>query len=163
MTGTRDSDQAGGAGGAWGEEESPRGQQVGELVRFHADDIERLADRIADRLAARIADELRRQLAAPELINAGEAARMLGLTRGAIYRRARQLGGMRVGNGPNAPWRFDRERLLAAMDTCSAGRESAEQSGEADRPPVRASRRRTSAAHDGDQGCGFPLLPVRGL
>jgi hypothetical protein len=129
---------------------------VNELVRFHPDDIERLADRLAERLAPRIADELRGRLVAPELVDATEAARMLGLSRGAVYRKARQLGGMQVGNNPNAPWRFDRDRLLAAMDVCcSVGKESQV----ADRPQRRRSRRREPAT----TANGFPLLPVKGL
>ena len=119
--------------------------------------------RLAERLAPRIADELRSRLVAPELVDATEAARILGLSRGAVYRKARQLGGMRVGTNPNAPWRFDRAQLLAAMDVCSTGRSAPEGSQEADRPSQRRSRRRAQRREPTVTASGFPLLPVRGL
>lgn len=140
---------------AWREGGASSAQRASELVRFHPDDIERLADRIADRLAPRIADDVRHRLSARALVDAAEAARMLGITRGAVYRKAQQLGGMRVGNSRNAPWRFDRDRLLAAMAACSAGRDSSAEN----RPQRRRSRRRQAAT----TANGFPLLPFRGL
>ena len=125
-------------------------------TRLHPDDLAELARLVAANVIAEFADTPTAAPApTPVLIDAAEAARITGLKRGTVYRKARELGGMKVGNSPNAPWRFDRERLLAAMDACSAGRESPA----ADRLQRRRSRRRAPAT----TASGFPLLPIKGL
>ena len=53
--------------------------------------------------------------AQPELLSAGELARRLRVERPWVYRHRELLGGMRIGGGPKAPWRFDYETAVEAM------------------------------------------------
>jgi hypothetical protein len=72
--------------------------------------LEALADRIADKVVQRLAAPT------PEcahLVDAADAAAILGVSRDYIYRHATELDGVRVGNGMRPRWRFDPARLLA--------------------------------------------------
>ena len=50
-----------------------------------------------------------------KLISAGELALRLGVERPWIYRHRRLLGGIRMGAGPKAPWRFDYRMALERL------------------------------------------------
>jgi hypothetical protein len=71
--------------------------------------VERVAQRVAQLLRH---GELQRQ---PELITAGELARLLRVERPWVYKHRQLLGGQRIGDGPKAPWRFDLETAKAAL------------------------------------------------
>jgi hypothetical protein len=71
--------------------------------------VEQIADQVAKRLQGRTQD---RQ---PELLSAGELAHRLRVERPWVYRHRHLLGGMRIGAGPKAPWRFDYKTALAAL------------------------------------------------
>lgn len=58
---------------------------------------------------------------ATKLISAGELAHLLGVERPWIYRNRHLLGGMRIGEGPKAPWRFDRRKAIEALERQSDG------------------------------------------
>lgn len=62
-----------------------------------------------ERIALRVAELLggRRSAKEPDLITAGELARKLRVERPWVYRRWRELGGIRLDDGPRAPLRFD--------------------------------------------------------
>lgn len=82
----------------------------------------RLPDDQLDQLAALVAERLQGLTAATVgpaerqgLVSAAELARELSVSRQTIYGAAAELGGVRVGTGPRARWRFDlddaRERM----------------------------------------------------
>jgi len=51
---------------------------------------------------------------APEQMTAGELAHELRVERPWVYRHGHQLGGWRIGDGPKARWRFDRQTAIEA-------------------------------------------------
>jgi excisionase family DNA binding protein len=132
---------------------------------MHPDDLAALATLIADELADRALAELAHitavilpenvQSASGRLLTAAEVAQQLGLSRDSVYRRAGELGALRIGRGAKPRLRFDSEKVAAALDACSAGK----QSPALDPPPSRRSRRRRTS----NIGPASPLLPVRGL
>lgn len=82
-----------------------------------------LSPRAVEQVAARVAQILqRRELERePELISAGELARRLRVERPWIYRHRHLLGGLRIGDGPKAPWRFDYRTAVEALQRHQAG------------------------------------------
>src|SRR5215213_7737923 len=48
-------------------------------------------------------------------VTADELARRLAVRPGWIYRHAGELGGIKLGSAPNAPWRFDVEQALRSF------------------------------------------------
>lgn len=113
--------------------------------RLHPEDLERLAELIAERA---------RPSTRPRLVAAAELARQLSVERSWVYEHANERGAVRLGPGPKAPLRFDPDRALAALASCSAGRMPAESESPA-QPSKPHSRRRRSLGTDDD------LLPVR--
>lgn len=88
--------------------------------RLHPDDLARLADLVADRVADRVAEETAQRVAdlladadaeaargGPSLIDAQEAADLLGVSPRWVRQHADELGGMRLGSGARPRWRFD--------------------------------------------------------
>ncbi len=51
-----------------------------------------------------------------ELISAGELALYLGVARPWVYKHRHLLGGRRIGEGPKAPWRFERRTAMQALE-----------------------------------------------
>lgn len=76
-----------------------------------------LTPQAVEQVAARVATLLqdRGPDAGPELLSAGELARELRVERPWIYRHRELLGGLRIGSGPKAPWRFDYETAVEAL------------------------------------------------
>jgi hypothetical protein len=76
-----------------------------------------LAPQTVEQIAARVAALLRQQGSGnrPELLSAGELAHRLRVERPWVYRHRELLGGMRIGAGPKAPWRFDYEKAVEAL------------------------------------------------
>jgi hypothetical protein len=67
-------------------------------------------------VAARVADLIEeRAPARTPLADAAELARVLGVERGWVYRRAARLGAIRLGDRPGAPLRFDVDAVLAGL------------------------------------------------
>lgn len=117
--------------------------------------LEQLADALAPLIADRLAEVLaeREQAPSPEWIDAAEAARRLGLTRGTVYELADQLGARRIGDGPRPRLRFPADQVAAHGATAAEpsepngnGRDS---SGSAE-PKLSGRRRRSD------------LLPIKG-
>jgi hypothetical protein len=109
--------------------------------RFLTDaDVDAIATRLADLLAERSGTDRR-------LVSAATLARQLELDARWVREHARELGGVQLGDGPKARWRFDpveaRNRLAARRQEPSAQRASrnVEQF-----PTVRPRRRRRSEA-----------------
>ena len=76
-------------------------------MTLDADDIEAVA--------ARVVELLRETQPAPaRYVDAATLARTLGVERDWVYARARQLGAVRLGDGPKARLRFDLEQARAA-------------------------------------------------
>jgi hypothetical protein len=73
-----------------------------------------LSPEAVDQVATRVAQLLSEQRA-PALLTAGELARHLRVERAWVYKHRELLGGQRIGDGPKAPWRFERERAVAAL------------------------------------------------
>lgn len=75
-------------------------------------------EQVAARVVALLGDKETQR--APEYISAGELARELRVERPWVYRHRKLLGGWRIGDGPKARWRFDRQTAMEAMQ--EAGR-----------------------------------------
>lgn len=71
--------------------------------------VEEVAVRVAALLQSRSTQQ------APELISAGELARRLRVERPWVYRHRTLLGGLRIGAGPKAPWRFEYREAVEAL------------------------------------------------
>jgi hypothetical protein len=76
-----------------------------------------LSPQAVERVAARVAELLGEGEAqdGPELICAGELARRLRVERPWVYRHRELLGGLRIGAGPKAPWRFEYRVAVEAL------------------------------------------------
>jgi hypothetical protein len=99
----------------------PRRRGLGSTARRVAVD---LTPRAVEQVACRVAQLLghgQRQREEPRLISAGELALYLGVSRPWIYKHRHLLGGRRIGEGPKAPWRFDRQTALQALERHAAG------------------------------------------
>ena len=69
-----------------------------------------------DAVAARVVELLREQPDEPRrYVDAATLARALSVERAWVYLRARELGALRLGDGPKARLRFDLERARAAL------------------------------------------------
>lgn len=104
---------------------SDHGRGPGVAARRVAVD---LSPRAVERIAVRVAQLLteRRAQSEPELISAGELARRLRVERPWVYRNRRLLGGIRIGRGPKAQWRFDYACAVAALRRSGADAPAAE-------------------------------------
>jgi hypothetical protein len=76
-----------------------------------------LSPQAVEQVAARVAILLRRGGSAEQaqLLSAGELAHRLRVERPWVYRHRHLLGGIRIGVGPKAPWRFDYEKAVEAL------------------------------------------------
>lgn len=106
------------------------------------EDVDAVARRVVELLQTE-AMESRQQRG---LVDAATAARLLGVSRGTIYAKAKELGAIRLGNGRRARLRFDPRRLLASGE---AGASST------DAPQRRPPRPRRASHED-----GIELLPI---
>ena len=92
---------------------SPRRRGLGARPRGVAMDLTPQAvEQVAARVVALLGD--REPQRAPEQMTAGELAHELRVERPWVYRHGHLLGGWRIGDGPKAPWRFDRETAVEA-------------------------------------------------
>jgi hypothetical protein len=108
------------------------------------DDIEALAVRVAELLEQRGA---RRTTGG--LVDAAELARRLGTDRSWVYSHAKELGAIRLGNGPKARLRFDPEAAALRMRLG----DQEDEPGEKSRP----AKQRSRGAHR------VRLLPIDGV
>lgn len=93
-----------------------------------------------DAIASAVVAKLR-SVEPERMLDAAELAQRLGISKAAVWRNARQLGGVQVGGGSRPRWRFELSRALAAQ--------SDEQKPASVQPPRRSPRR-----------TDVPLLPV---
>ena len=100
---------------------APRAVALGATARRVEVD---LSPQAVERLAARVATLLGRQSSSgePQLLSAGELARRLRVERPWVYRHRHLLGGIRIGTGPKAPWRFDYSTAVEALERRQAKR-----------------------------------------
>jgi hypothetical protein len=89
------------------------------------------------------------------LLTAAELAEFLTVDVAYVYEHADELGCIRLGSGPRARLRFDREEALRRLSACQAGRKSDEPKS-ASQAASRPRRRRRS-------GSDVVLLPIRGV
>lgn len=77
------------------------------------EDIEAIVSRLVEVLPEALA-----QTEGPsvELVDASTVARRLGLSRAAVWRNARQLGGIQIGDGARPRWRFDLGKAIEAHE-----------------------------------------------
>jgi hypothetical protein len=75
------------------------------------------------RIAAQVAQQLQSNQASgkQDMLSAGELALKLKVERPWVYRNRHLLGGIRLGNGPKAPWRFDFDTAVAALRDLQSG------------------------------------------
>lgn len=66
-----------------------------------------LSPECVEAIADAVAERLRGSAPSPDLIDAAEAARRLGVSRDYVYEHADALGAIRIGTGPRARLRFD--------------------------------------------------------
>jgi hypothetical protein len=114
-------------------------------IKLHPRTIEAIAGRVIDLLQ-------RNAAAAPELIDAAELARRLGVDRSWVYTHAIELGAVKLGKGPRPRLRFD-PKFAAERVRQSARRQDTE------RQEVPQRLRRAQSPRDAG---GAPLLPIRG-
>jgi hypothetical protein len=110
---------------------------------------------LVEAIAQRVVELLDDRVRPTGLVDAQRLSELLGVARSTVYEHQVELGGVRLGDGPRAPVRFDVETALKAW-TCRYG--SGESQG-SDLPVVSGvsrHRRRAAARSTG------PLLPVRG-
>ena len=74
-----------------------------------------LSPQAVERIATRVAVLLQQPQEPPKLLSAGELARELRVERPWVYRHRELLGGIRIGAGPKAPWRFDYREAVEAL------------------------------------------------
>ena len=86
---------------------------VGELLNDPA-----MAAALGKAVAPAIVDELERHQR--PLVDAHEIARLTGLTAATVRRRAKEFGGVPVGDGPRPRLMFDPERAIRAHRIASA-------------------------------------------
>jgi hypothetical protein len=110
-----------------------------------------LADAIAERVVAALTIEPAR---AP-MVDAAAVASALGVTRDFVYTHARELGGERIGGGTRGRLRFDLDRALASVTSCSTSKES-----QAPQTPVATGG--SPRRHHRRLGSSPELLPIRG-
>jgi hypothetical protein len=117
--------------------------------------IEELPPETIEAIAQRVADLLRTEPAthsAPRLVDAGQLARQLGLTRAWVYEHAGDLGAIRLGDGPKARLRFNPATAANAL-------------ADVDDSPAPATRRAPTATRGRprrEPAPSGPLLPIRG-
>jgi hypothetical protein len=70
-----------------------------------------LSDADVDAIAFRVAEVLGRATTESVLVDAAEAASILSVDRGYVYRHAAKLGAVKLGDGPRARLRFPIARL----------------------------------------------------
>lgn len=108
-------------------------------------------------IARRVVEVLREAEMVPQVrprwMTAQEVADMLGCAVSVIYRRAEELGAVRIGDGPRPRLRFDPECVGEALRRRGASERSDAAAPAADR----TTRRRTI----GDDGASAPPLPAR--
>ena len=116
------------------------------------------ADReaIARRVVALLREEQLVASAAREMIDATEVARRFGVTADWVRRNARRIGGVRLGDGPRARWRFDAAEVSARVSALSGGMRSEARPNGAS-PGLEPLRRPRSSSETAGQ------LPVRSL
>ena len=104
---------------------SPRRRGLEARARGVAMD---LTPQAVEQIAARVVVLLgeREPEGEPKLISAGELALRLGVERPWVYRHRHLLGGIRMGAGPKAPWRFDYVAAIEAMLDLQSGPDSGE-------------------------------------
>jgi hypothetical protein len=104
-----------------------------------------LAAAIAEHLAELLHDRPR-----VRLVDAATLATALGVSRDFVYAHASELGGERIGSGPQGRLRFDLDRALAACASNPARKEPPQ-------PPTTSSKRRRKPTSGATR-----LLPIRG-
>jgi hypothetical protein len=114
------------ASGSYKEMDAP-GQQEIERVRLHPEDLELLALRVAD---------LVRGEPVVGYIGTAGVARMLSVSQEWVRGHARELGGVRLGDGPRSALRFDVERVRSLMERRSLSERSGASSRRRGRPPA---------------------------
>ena len=87
---------------------------------------EELTPQAIEQIAQRVVQLLHGQSPGPagadpsvKLLSASEVARRLGVTRAWVYEHAEELGARRLGDGPKARLRFDRDAVEAAAPAMS--------------------------------------------
>jgi len=102
-------------------------------------------------VARRVAELLTGDNAAG-LVDAGELARLMGVSRDWVYRRAGALGAVRLGTGPRARLRFDPMTARSAGEGSAPAQTPAQYEKSRGRPP-------SSNGHNRDL---LPIGPRRG-
>jgi hypothetical protein len=138
-----------------------------ELTDWQLDE---LADRVAARLAGLI-DVAEPQVelvapataSAPQLVDAVELARVLGVARSTVYEHADEWGGVRLGGGSKPRLRFDPERARAAMvGSTSTRSDSADhQAAQDDQPSTPARRGPRMPARLPQPSSVLPITPLK--
>jgi hypothetical protein len=117
-----------------------------------------------DAIARRVVELMREQApaaAAPELVDAAEVARLLGVERSWVYDHAEDLGAIRLGDGDKPRLRFDPARISEMRAVQSSRRAPAAKSAKPEREAAVASTRTRPGARKGARSTP-ELLPIRG-
>jgi hypothetical protein len=97
-----------------------RPHSIDEPIGLHPPTVAELSPRCIEAIATRVIELLRehtRDLQHPEsLIDVAELARRTGLSRTWIYEHARELGAIRLGDGPKARLRFNPDTVKRLLE-----------------------------------------------
>jgi hypothetical protein len=97
-----------------------RPHSIDEAIGLHPPTVAELSPRCIEAIATRVIELLRehtRDLQHPEsLIDVAELARRTGLSRTWIYEHARELGAIRLGDGPKARLRFNPDTVKRLLE-----------------------------------------------
>lgn len=94
---------------------SPLGRVRRAAAELAPETIERIAQRVAQLLQHEPQPSDDRPAASRDLVDAGQLAKHLGLTRAWVYEHAQDLGAIQVGNGPRPRLRFDPQIAKEAL------------------------------------------------
>jgi hypothetical protein len=114
----------------------PRPREVTEFVALDRETVEVFARRVVELLHA--------ENNAGGLIDAAEVARLYGIARSTVYQKAAELGAIRLGDGPKARLRFDRQTVAERLSNGSGAKrvDQAEQAVVPRRRPTLPTRSR---------------------
>lgn len=96
---------------------SQRSARYATPRRIAVDLTPQAVEQVAGRVAQLLTHQQQQQTGEEDPISAGELALRLGVTRPWVYKHSHLLGGHRLGDGPKAQWRFDRQTAIAALDS----------------------------------------------
>lgn len=109
----------------------------------------------AETIASTLLASLTSRSAVTGFVDARRVGELYDVSAEWVRDHAVELGGIRLGDGPRGPWRFDLERVAGAMSARTPSERSP-----VDEPP--ATKRKRPGRRTVAMGTSAPLVPIRG-